>query len=243
MLNVSADAAGLPVVTWRESMLTPPHACTLEESSTGELDFVVSYGKPTSDAHIRFAEAAGPREYAWMLFDLVRNWRSQWRVLLGLGVWIGVSWLIAAITGEKGAFIVALVVVPMILGVLFVAIAVPIRLWRLYRGKPVAAGRIERWAWADLAGFRVGDERSLFGHVRRDNEGRELAPRAVVVADFGTARAPIEITSHFDVAGAVELHRVLTREFVERRERLLLGRASGAPGNVRPLRPGLPDRV
>jgi hypothetical protein len=178
-----------------------------------------------------------------MLFDAVRNWRTQWPFLAALALWIGLSWLIAVITDQKGAFIVALVVVPMILGVLFAAIAVPIRLWRLYRGKPVAGGRIERWAWADLVGFRVGDERSMFGHVRRDNDGRELAPRPVVVAEFGTARAPIEITSHFDVAGAAELHRVLTRELIERREGLVLGYASGTHGNVYPLRPPLPDRL
>lgn len=243
MFDVSTDAAGLPVVTWRESRLTPHHACFVEPDHSGALMFVISSGKPTSDAAVRFAEAAGPREYVLMLFDAGRNWRTQWPFLAALAVWIGLSWLIAVITDQKGAFIVALIVVPMIVGVLFAAIAVPIRLWRLRRGKPVAAGRIERWAWADLVGFRVGDERSLFGHVRRDNDGRELAPRPVVVADIGTARAPIEITSHFGVAAAAELHRVLTREFIGRREGLMLGYASGAHGNVYPLRPPLPDKL
>ena len=224
-VTVDANDLGLPVVgfTGEDGVLGDERrSCRVDEIRAGKLDFIME----------------APR--AWR-----RPGRYGLRGVVALSLLAGVAaFLIPALALDYGIGIrpydvrdsVWAVIIPVILVTFGLAGAAATAALQL-RGK--IGGRIVS-AWTELESFVLTDGASLYALGLGGNKERHLH---VIVADFGMSMRPFEvIATSAPLASMQELHRILTREFVERRDALVRGLAAGDRGKVLPFPLGVSDR-
>lgn len=218
MSNISYDENGLPVAQWRESKLTTAHRCRIVLSPAGVPMFEYQNPRP---GHIRRkVERFDQMNAADLCLALLRGEFSLRDLLLSGGLllgFLGLSWLLTVMTGDRLAFLYVVFGGLFLVAVWLVVGSTISRMLGLRKGLSHDGIEVHAVPWTELSGFRVTDVKSVFGHVRWGEKGEELPPQAVLVADFTTTRAPLEISSWFNIGALNQLHADLTAAFIDRR--------------------------
>jgi hypothetical protein len=217
MSIISYDERGLPVAEWRESNLTAAHRCWISVDADGVPRFCYQNPRP---GHIkRDLERLEQMDPVQIGAAVLRGEFPWHRVLIIAGLAIGLlvlCWILTALTGDPLAFLYVLLGMPLLAAPFIIGFAI----WRFVRvRKGHSHEGIEVFAapWTELESFRVADEKSVLGHVRRDEKGMEQPPQSMLIADFGLRRAPLEISGWFNVGVLNVMHGELSDAFVDKR--------------------------
>lgn len=217
-VRVSHDPdTGLPIIEWLEYQLSSPQACFAAPDAQGVPQFIVcdaGSARMMENRHTR--PGLDVRSHvllicvAFCVLPLVMAYHRSLSYRFGddtppLMVFLGVFFL-QAILVAIGVFAYGV--------------------WRaiqMRRGAKVPiAETFSSRPWSQLQGFRISDERAEYGHIERDKEGREVQPSSMLMADFGNAAPPMVVTGYnWALNMTEELRRVLTHEFIDRREEYL----------------------